>query len=51
MEFRDSGREFHPLENMVDVKEYDIDTQVRGLGRLIAFKYLRGQRTCRGRFI
>lgn len=38
LEFRDSGREFNPLENMVDVEEYDIDTQVGGLGRLIAFE-------------
>ncbi len=36
VEFRDSGREFDPLENMVDVEEYDVDTQVGGLGRLIA---------------
>ena len=38
VEFRDSGREFNPLENMVDVEEYNIDTQVGGLGRLIAFE-------------
>lgn len=38
MEFCDSGKEFHPLENMVDVEEYDLDTQVGGLGRLIAFE-------------
>jgi len=34
---RDSGRAFNPLENMADVENYDIDTQVGGLGRLIAF--------------
>lgn len=37
VKFRDSGRAFNPLENMVDVEAYDIDTQVGGLGRLIAF--------------
>lgn len=36
VEFSDSGEEFHPLENMVDVDGYDIDTQVGGLGRLLA---------------
>lgn len=36
VKFRDSGRAFNPLEDMVDVENYDIDTQVGGLGRLIA---------------
>ena len=36
--FCDSGRAFNPLEDMVDAKSYDIDTQVGGLGRLIAFE-------------
>lgn len=38
VEFRDSGREFNPLENIVDAGEYDIDTQVGGLGRLLAIE-------------
>lgn len=38
VEFRDSGREFNPLENVVDAEEYDIETQVGGLGRLIAIE-------------
>lgn len=37
VEFRDRGKAFDPLENMVDVENYDIDTQVGGLGRLLAF--------------
>lgn len=37
VEFRDSGKAFNPLENMVDVENYDMNTQVGGLGRLIAF--------------
>ena len=36
VKFCDSGRAFNPLEDMVDVETYDIDTQVGGLGRLIA---------------
>lgn len=39
VEFRDSGKAFNPLEDMVDVEKYDIDTQVGGLGRLIAFGF------------
>ena len=38
MEIRDSGRAFDPREHMVDVEAYDIDTQIGGLGRLIAFE-------------
>lgn len=37
VEFRDRGKAFNPLENMVDVENYDMDTQVGGLGRLLAF--------------
>ena len=37
VKFCDSGRAFNPLEDMVDVENYNIDTQVGGLGRLIAF--------------
>lgn len=37
VEFRDSGKPFNPLEDRVDVENYDIETQVGGLGRLIAF--------------
>lgn len=37
VEFRDRGKAFNPLEDMVDVENYDIDTQIGGLGRLIAF--------------
>ncbi|MDE6912564.1 MAG: SpoIIE family protein phosphatase, partial [Lachnospiraceae bacterium] len=37
VKFYDSGRAFNPLEDMVDVENYDIDTQVGGMGRLIAF--------------
>lgn len=38
MTFRDSGKRFNPLENMADVSDYDIDSQIGGLGRQIAFK-------------
>lgn len=38
VEIRDSGRAFDPREHMVDVEAYDIDTQIGGLGRLIAFE-------------
>ena len=37
VEFHDSGKAFNPLEDMVDVENYDIDTQIGGLGRLLAF--------------
>lgn len=37
VKFCDSGRAFNPLEDMADVENYDIDTQVGGLGRMIAF--------------
>lgn len=37
VKFCDSGRAFNPLEDIVDVETYDIDTQVGGLGRQIAF--------------
>ncbi len=35
--FTDHGIPYNPKENMVDLNSYDIDTQVGGLGRLIAF--------------
>lgn len=38
LEFRDRGKPFNPLEDIVDVENYDIDTQVGGLGRLLAFE-------------
>lgn len=37
MKFCDSGKPFNPLENTVDIDGYDIDTQIGGLGRQIAF--------------
>lgn len=37
VKFCDGGRAFNPLEDMVDAEAYDIDTQVGGLGRQIAF--------------
>lgn len=36
VKFCDNGRAFNPLEDMADAENYDIDTQVGGLGRLIA---------------
>lgn len=38
VEIRDSGKAFDPREQMVDVDAYDIDTQIGGLGRFIAFE-------------
>ena len=37
MRFSDGGRQFDPRVNLPDTEEYDIDTAVGGLGRLIAF--------------
>lgn len=37
MQFRDSGQMFNPIENVIDKEDYDMDTQIGGLGRLIAF--------------
>lgn len=37
MRFCDSGKPFNPVENTVDIDGYDIDTQIGGLGRRIAF--------------
>lgn len=37
MRFSDGGRQFDPRVNIPDAAEYDIDTAVGGLGRLIAF--------------
>lgn len=35
--FSDGGRQFDPRRDLPDTREYDIDTAVGGLGRLIAF--------------
>ena len=37
MRFCDSGKPFNPIENAVDIDGYDIETQIGGLGRWIAF--------------
>lgn len=37
MRFSDGGKRFDPRVNLPDTDEYDIDTAVGGLGRLIAF--------------
>lgn len=37
MRFTDGGRQFDPREGLPDTDEYDIDTAIGGLGRLIAF--------------
>lgn len=37
MRFSDGGRRFDPRNNLPDIDDYDIDTAVGGLGRLIAF--------------
>lgn len=37
MRFIDGGRQFDPREGLPDTEEYDIDTAIGGLGRLIAF--------------
>ncbi|MDE6252491.1 MAG: SpoIIE family protein phosphatase [Lachnospiraceae bacterium] len=37
IKFCDSGKRFNPLENTIDIDDYDIDTQIGGLGRMIAF--------------
>lgn len=39
MQFCDGGKPFNPLENTVDIDMYDIDTQIGGLGRRIAFDF------------
>ena len=38
MKFQDNGRPFNPLENTVDIDSYDMDMQIGGLGRLLAFE-------------
>ena len=38
MKFKDSGKPFNPLENAVDIDSYDMEQQVGGLGRLLAFE-------------
>ena len=35
MQFIDGGQPFNPLENSVDIDEYDIDSQVGGLGNFL----------------
>lgn len=40
MIFQDNGKPFNPLEHPVDIGDYNIDTQVGGLGRLIAFDFV-----------
>lgn len=37
MRFVDGGRQFDPRNGLPDTEEYDIDTAIGGLGRLIAF--------------
>lgn len=38
IKFWDSGKMFNPLENAMDIGNYDMDTQIGGLGRFIAFE-------------
>lgn len=38
MKFQDNGKPFNPLENTVDIDDYDMDMQIGGLGRLLAFE-------------
>lgn len=35
--FEDGGKPFNPLEDIASPEDYDIDTQIGGLGRFIAF--------------
>lgn len=37
MRFTDAGKAFNPLEQPIDIENYDVDTQVGGLGRFITF--------------
>lgn len=37
MTFQDSGKKFNPLENKADIESYDVDSQIGGLGKFIAF--------------
>lgn len=39
MTFQDEGAPFNPLNNQTDTDGYDLDTQIGGLGRLIAFGF------------
>lgn len=39
MTFQDEGAPFNPLNNQTDTDDYDLDTQIGGLGRLIAFGF------------
>ncbi|MCQ2401463.1 MAG: SpoIIE family protein phosphatase [Lachnospiraceae bacterium] len=38
IEFSDKGIPFDPTKNMISAEDYDIDEQIGGLGRLIAFR-------------
>lgn len=40
MIFEDSGKPFNPLEHEIDIEEYDIDFDIGGLGRYLAFSYV-----------
>ena len=37
MRFSDGGRQFDPRNGLPDTEDYDVDTAIGGLGRLIAF--------------
>lgn len=39
MTFQDEGAPFNPLDNQINADDYDPDTQIGGLGRLIAFGF------------
>lgn len=38
--FSDKGKPFNPLANQIDPADYDLDTQIGGLGRLIALGFV-----------
>lgn len=38
--FTDNGQPFNPLEDQADPDSYDLDTQIGGLGRLLAFSIM-----------
>lgn len=42
LRFSDGGAPFNPLEDIADVDDYDIDTQIGGLGRFIAVSSVDG---------
>lgn len=37
MKFEDEGQPFNPLKQVISPEDYDMDTQIGGLGRLISF--------------